>query len=453
MNNSLQLVDIQLDFNVNDLFQKLYEKIRANHPSIKILIVSWITFLNNIPEVKIINVFNEFLPGLFNMLSDKSKDVNQSADKCLNDFLKEVDNKFEAIPLDVTNRLLEIIIDQTRANHDSVRIHSFEWIYKFLQKYLIILTNYFRTDIALSMNVSPKKTQSNINSARKFTLDEQPGPYYKLSISDNVVNKYKDELITKIPFHLFHKILDVILLNVNNQNEQILSLVISCNTVLIGMVEYFSESEDLNVKNFEEVIKNYFDSKKEFSINIIINWIVKLFRKFHDEMFTNIEAFIQSFANLLGDSNDNVFNSILDILCEVSKYKEEYIELILRKILEKLSVNKSFLNSKGLIILKKLCSVLAVERVYLEFADVLAKMKDIEFIGNMINILDIFLLTYKETEFLRTNLKGIRGTKDVEKKQFFEKLFTTWSLNPVSVLILCLVSEYFELSYHLILKL
>jgi vacuole morphology and inheritance protein 14 len=143
----------------------------------------------------------------------------------------------------------------------------------------------------------------------------------------------------------------------------------------------------------------------------------------------------------------------LDILCEVSKYKEEYIELTLRKILEKLSLNKNFLNSKGLIILKKLCSVLPVERVYIEFADVLFRMKDYEFIGNMINILDIFLLTYKETEQLRFNLKNMRKTGDTENKQFFEKLFITWSLNPVSVLILCLISEYFELSYHLILKL
>jgi vacuole morphology and inheritance protein 14 len=453
MNNSLQLVDIQTDFNLNDLFQKLYEKIRANHPSIKILIVSWITFLNNIPEVRIINVFNEFLPGLFNMLSDKSKDVNQSADKCLNDFLKEVESKFETIPLEVTNRLLEIIIEQTRANHDLVRVHSFEWIYKFLQKYLLILTNYYK-GVSTSHSVSPNKTHSTMSIARKYTFEEQPGFHYKLTMSDSSLNKFKDELITKIPFHLFHKILDVILLNVNNQNEQILSLSISCNTVLIGMVEYFSESENLNVKNFEEVIKNYFDSRKEFSINIIINWIVKLFRKFHDEMFTNIEAFIQSFANLLSDSNDNVFNSILDILCEVSRYKEEYIELILRKILEKLSGNKNILNSKGLLILKKLCSVLSVERVYLEFADILSKMKDLDFTANMINILDIFLLTYKETECLRTNLKGIRGSKaDSGRKQFFEKLFTTWSLNPVSVLILCLVSEYFELSYHLILRL
>jgi vacuole morphology and inheritance protein 14 len=101
-----------------------------------------------------------------------------------------------------------------------------------------------------------------------------------------------------------------------------------------------------------------------------------------------------------------------------------------------------------------LCSVLPVTRVYTNFADVLIKMKDFEFISNMINILDIFLLTHKETEGLRVMLRQLR--KKTDKKEeiefFFEKIYTTWSFNPISTLILCFVSEFFELSYHLILK-
>jgi len=72
----------------------------------------------------------------------------------------------------------------------------------------------------------------------------------------------------------------------------------------------------------------------------------------------------------------------------------------------------------------------------------------------MINILDIFLLTYNETEPLRVILKNLKKKKgNSEEKIFFEKIFTTWSFNPVSTLVLCIISEYFELSYHLILKL
>jgi vacuole morphology and inheritance protein 14 len=114
-----------------------------------------------------------------------------------------------------------------------------------------------------------------------------------------------------------------------------------------------------------------------------------------------------------------------------------------------------------LVIIKKLCSVLPVTRVYTKFADLLIKIKDPEFIANMLNILDIFLITYKEAEPLRETLRKFRKILKLDPKsselpavrEFFEKIFTAWSFNPISTLILCIISEYFELSYYLILKL
>jgi vacuole morphology and inheritance protein 14 len=122
------------------------------------------------------------------------------------------------------------------------------------------------------------------------------------------------------------------------------------------------------------------------------------------------------------------------------------------------------LNSKGLIILNKLCSLIRVTKVYTKIADVLLKFEDIDFISNMINILDIFLLSYKETEELRNLLrklkrKNISSKNDIDHnnnynvKDFFSKLYKTWCFNPISLLILCIISEHFELSYNLILKL
>jgi hypothetical protein len=71
----------------------------------------------------------------------------------------------------------------------------------------------------------------------------------------------------------------------------------------------------------------------------------------------------------------------------------------------------------------------------------------------MINILDLFLITGKETEGLRNLLKNVKKNNKDAEKMFFEKLFKTWSLNPVSCLILCLLSEYYELSNFLLIKL
>jgi len=145
----------------------------------------------------------------------------------------------------------------------------------------------------------------------------------------------------------------------------------------------------------------------------------------------------------------------LDILCKISNSNENYTENILCKILDKLCSNRNLLNSKGLFILNKLCSLISVTKVYTNIADVLLKFDDVYFISSMINILDIFLLTYKETEELRNLLKKLKKKSSSNSivKDFFFKLYKTWCFNPISLLILCIISEHFELSYNLILKL
>jgi hypothetical protein len=72
------------------------------------------------------------------------------------------------------------------------------------------------------------------------------------------------------------------------------------------MIELFTDSKDLKIKNFEKIIRNYFDSNT--SIHKILKWIQKLFEKFGQEMFSDIEIFIEKFTVLLTDSDEKVKN-------------------------------------------------------------------------------------------------------------------------------------------------
>ena len=59
--------------NLRELIEIVYKNIDNTHNDIKLMIVSWIIFINSIPEIKIINVSHEFLGELFNMLSCDNK--------------------------------------------------------------------------------------------------------------------------------------------------------------------------------------------------------------------------------------------------------------------------------------------------------------------------------------------------------------------------------------------
>jgi hypothetical protein len=199
----------------------------------------------------------------------------------------------------------------------------------------------------------------------------------------------------KIPFNLFSKILEIILNSINHQNSEIKKSSSEMNVTLLTITEFYGENyHNANIKLFEEVLKNYFSVEEKEStlhtLELVLNWINKLFKKFHEEMFSKVDDFVESISNILTHQNENLFNSVLDIICDIAKYRDEFIEIILSILLKRLRANKILLKNKGITILRKFCNILQVDRVYSTFADVLIKIDDIEFVGRMMDIRFIF---------------------------------------------------------------
>ena len=103
---------------------------------------------------------------------------------------------------------------------------------------------------------------------------------------------------------MFPTILDSIFFNLNSTNKSIAEKAEKSNDILYNMIDLFTESKDLKIKNFETIIRNYFDSKT--SIHKILKWIQKLFEKFGHEMFSDLEIFIEKFTMLLTDTDEKV---------------------------------------------------------------------------------------------------------------------------------------------------
>ena len=85
--------------------------------------------------------------------------------------------------------------------------------------------------------------------------------------------------------------------------------------------------------------------------------------------------------------------------------------IIIYNIIETLRKTKDLLKNRGTVIVTKLCNTLKVDKIYSTFANVLLRINDSDFVGRMINILDIFLLTAKDTEQLRSMLKNVKKNK------------------------------------------
>lgn len=51
--------------------------IRRTNPYIRILLVGWITVLDQVPDMNLLDWLPDFLDGLFNMLADDNKEIRQ----------------------------------------------------------------------------------------------------------------------------------------------------------------------------------------------------------------------------------------------------------------------------------------------------------------------------------------------------------------------------------------
>lgn len=180
-----------------------------------------------------------------------------------------------------------------------------------------------------------------------------------------------------------------------------------------------------------------------------------IFNKFCEETFINdFNKFIQNFAFIATYKDQQIFEIGIKTLCNIEKCRKGSINNIILNVLaqlkEKDNNNFSMKRANDFVII--LCLELNVRHVYETFAIVLAKMNKSNFICKIINILNKHLLTSNDTKELRNLLKNTKNTTKEEDKQFFEKLFKIWCINPVSCLILCLIAEDFELSFHLLNK-
>jgi vacuole morphology and inheritance protein 14 len=76
-------------FDVERFIPLLQKYIRRTNPYIRQLLVGWITVLDSVPDINMLDWLPDILDGLYNMLSDSNREIRQAADSALAEFLRE----------------------------------------------------------------------------------------------------------------------------------------------------------------------------------------------------------------------------------------------------------------------------------------------------------------------------------------------------------------------------
>jgi len=473
------------NFNLLDFFKKIILNISLENPANKCTIVSWISCINQIPGIKLINILYLFLGELFDILQINNQAVIDITNRCLEDFYNEIDNDFIEIPFNIKIKIFEIIIqkcEKNRPEEKDVKLKAFKWASLFLLKYKFLFlqnpkkvppkkkTNNYNIDNITTNSNTINTGNDNEQDKDKKKENEPESSESEVSVDDDDNKKFPFDLFTKFLKIIFNTLKDGkdikdkkkvenknnnITNNNNNQNKEddLYNIINNCNLCLLTIIENYNMII-ANIKQLEEVLMEYLFYENNDLLLCVIKWIEKFFNKFCEEAFSSdFNKFIESFAFIATYKDEEIFDTGIKTLCNIEKCRKGSINVIILNILNKLKEKDNiFAIKRAKEFVNLLFKELDVKKVYETFADVLAQIDKSTFVCKIINILNMILLTSNDTEGLRKLLKNVQKTTNEDDKLFFKKLFKIWCINPVSCLILCLIAEDFELSFHLLNK-
>ncbi|KAH9141002.1 hypothetical protein AeRB84_014796 [Aphanomyces euteiches] len=115
-------------FDVDMFIPLLHKHIKMTNPYIRQLLVGWITVLDSVPDIEMLDWLPEFLDGLFNMLSDGNREIRQAADSALSEFLREI----KSTPFVDLGPMVSILVSQCQSKERFTRLTAATWVHDFV---------------------------------------------------------------------------------------------------------------------------------------------------------------------------------------------------------------------------------------------------------------------------------------------------------------------------------
>lgn len=110
----------------------------------------------------------------------------------------------------------------------------------------------------------------------------------------------------------------------------------------------------------------------------------------------------------LSDTSEEVIKHDLQLLAQISSSSEEsYFKAFMVNLLDLFSTDKRLLETRGSLIIRQLCLSLNIERIYRTLAEILEKEEDLEFASDMVQKLNLILITSPELAESRKRLKTL----------------------------------------------
>ncbi|KAH8402579.1 hypothetical protein KR215_002573 [Drosophila sulfurigaster] len=382
-------------FNLEAFIPLLRERMYVKNAFTRQYVISWISILNAVPDINMINYLTEILDGLFVMLEDNTPEIQRMCENTISQFLKSIRKDSSSVRMEDT---INTLITHAQSLNELIKFIAISWIREFVQIF--------------GLNVLPYA--SGIFTAILPCLEY--GGESKRSIKECAVSV--------------------------NQS----------------MTDLFSSKElkpqdvaKIDLRSIMEVLSQYLTHNSMHTKIAVLKWIHHLFTNFPKEMSAHANNLNNNLLLTLADNSDEVVLQSLYVLAQIinsqdTESKDNFDKTHYRKFLLSLlnlfSEEKLILENRASLIIRQLCVLLNAEYIYRTFAEIIAEeILNLKFASTVVRLLNMILLTSTELFELRTSLRDISNEKSAD---LFQCLYKSWVHCPVSTLSLCLVAQCYQ---------
>ncbi|RLN70104.1 hypothetical protein BBJ28_00021567, partial [Nothophytophthora sp. Chile5] len=381
-------------FDVDMFIPLLHKYIRMTNPYIRQLLVGWITVLDSVPDIDMLDWLPEFLDGLFNMLSDGNREIRQAADSALAEFLREIKQTDDV----EFGRMVDILVGQCNCKERFNRLTAVSWVQEFVNLGREKLVEFYADLLAAIMHC--------ISDAEHEIRQ--------------VAERANDDLLQLVKSTAE----DVELLPL----MQKLTAELSSDHVPTRMAAL----------RWISMLLEKYPNQLSAHIGQLLPALLRTLSDMSDQVvLLDLEVLARISLNKV--EFEKVLNAILLLFAQDRRLLEMRGSMIIRKLCV-------LLDSKSIYLI--FAKVLGTEASYLD------SQADGEFAAVMVQTLNLILLTANELEHLRDILRrSFQPRASEDDVQVFTALFQSWCHNPVAAFSLCLLAQSYSLSSALISKL
>ncbi|XP_049850495.1 protein VAC14 homolog [Schistocerca gregaria] len=363
----------------------LSKRIHVTNQACRKFLISWIIILDSVPGIELVKYLPQFLNNLFKILNDPAEEVGTNAFSCLSELLQELKQS----PLKVN---IGDIVD--------------------------ILCPY-------------------------CDLSDQNG-----ILSTQLAFVWFSEIIAAhqeavLPFA--SRILHCVLTCISHSSDKVREITQSINEFLFLMVE---TRDDVNVKSILDVVMRLLTSKQQVPTLIAsLKWMQLLQTRAMPELMNQFQELFSVLLNMISDPTEDIVKLSLQVLAKLSTNNAHFDRLI-NCLVDLFRSDPELLHLRGNFIIKQMSHNIPPEKIYRTLSKVLETDSDLEFASNVVQKLNLNLLTGAELHGVRASLKSLSP----EGECLFSCLYKSWSHNPICLFSLCLLAQVYKHAFDLILN-